>query len=160
MGDMTGKGKRTIVLPPPLVGGLVLCVAIAITDLVAGSNVILIPLLVIAPLATAVRGTARQTVVVGSVATAFAVGLGWADDIEGSWRHWVAIATTVVGTAIGAWLAVSRHRERARSLPALRQADRLRATLATGGMGEWSWDSGDGRGDLGRQCRRDLRSIR
>ena len=139
-GMVTGGTNRATALAAPVIVGLGWCVAIAIADVVGGDDVILIPLLVTAPIVTAIRGTARQTIAVGVVALVFAVGLGWVDDIEGTRRHLVAVATTIAGAVIAALLAATRDRERSRTLPALRQADRLRATLATGHMGEWSWN--------------------
>ena len=96
---MTGPTNRTSVVNTSVVGGVALCVAIVLADLIAGTDVILIPLLVTAPLVTAVRGTAHDATAVGALALVFAIALGWVDDIEGTWRHWVIIGTVIVGTA-------------------------------------------------------------
>ena len=108
----------------------------------ASDRVVLIPLLVLAPLVAA-GGTYRGTFAVAVVAAADSVVLGWPDDIAGSRRHWVGIATTVLGGALAVWVAKTgdaRDRQLADSIPILRRADRLKAALATGRMGEWSWD--------------------
>ena len=114
---------------------------ITVVDL-SSDKVVLIPLLVLAPLVAA-GGTYRGTFVVAAVAAADSVALGWPDDIAGSRRHWVAIATTVLGGALAVWVALTRgtrDRQLAESTPIILRADRLKAALATGRMGEWSWD--------------------
>ena len=108
----------------------------------APTRAVLIPLLVLAPLVAA-GGTYRGTIAVAVVAAADSVVLGWPDNIAGSRRHWVGIATTVLGGALAIWVAKTgdaRDRQLADSIPILRRADRLKAALATGRMGEWSWD--------------------
>ncbi len=107
----------------------------------------LVPLLVLAPLVACSGGTRRGTSVVAVVAALLAIALGWFDDISGSRRHWVGILTTVLGGALAVVIASTREkRERrlAESEPILRRADRLKVSLATGRMGEWSWDSRSG----------------
>ena len=109
---------------------------------VSSKTTVLIPLLVLAPLVAA-GGTYRGTFAVAVVAAADSIVLGWPDDIAGSRRHWVGIATTVLGGALAIWAAKTgdaRDRQLADSFPILRRADRLKAALATGRMGEWSWD--------------------
>ena len=126
-----------------VLSGLGVCLVIGIADAVGGTTLVLIPLLVIAPLVASIRATERQTALVGVVAVVTAIGLGWVDDIAGSRRHWVAIATTSAGTILAIWLAASRSaraRQLATSLPAVDQVDRLRAALTIGRMGEWSWN--------------------
>ncbi len=81
------------------------------------------------------------------LAVGFAVGFGWLDGIAGTRRHWVGVATTVVGAVFAVWIATTheeRSRQLAESLPMMRRIDRLKAALATGRMGEWSWDSRSG----------------
>ena len=124
-----------------IAAGLAACAVLAIVDFTSDS-VILIPLLVLAPL-VASGGTQRGTLAVTVVAAALAVALGWGNDIAGSRRHWVAVLTTVLGGALAVWVAATREareRQLADSLPIVRRADRLKAALATGRMGEWSWD--------------------
>lgn len=121
--------------------GLIACAVLIVVDWTSDS-VILIPLLVLSPLIAA-GGTRRGTLLVAVVAAAGSVVLGWADDIAGTRRHWVAIATTMFGGALAVWVAATRaarDSQLADSLPIMRRADRLKAALATGRMGEWSWD--------------------
>ncbi|HEY7626493.1 MAG TPA: SpoIIE family protein phosphatase, partial [Ilumatobacteraceae bacterium] len=62
-------------------------------------------------------------------------------------RHWVGMVTTLLGGMLASWFAVTRER-RDRDLAAtqsvVRRADRLKTALATGRMGEWSWDQRTG----------------
>ena len=83
------------------------------------------------------------------VAVGLAVALGWIDDIAGTRRHWIGLATTVLGGAMAVWFARVARGARARSwllrCPSCKRADRLKAAFATGRMGEWSWDRRNGR---------------
>ena len=124
-----------------IAAGLGACALITVLDL-SSDKVVLIPLLVLAPLVAA-GGTHRGTFAVAVVAGVDSVFLGWPDDIAGSRRHWVAIATTVLGGALAVWVSMTRgarDRQLVESMPILLRADRLKAALATGRMGEWSWD--------------------
>ena len=106
--------------------GLGACVLITVVDL-GSDRVVLIPLLVLAPLIAA-GGTHRGTLAVAVVAAADSAVLGWPDDIAGSRRHWVGIATTVLGGALAIWVAKTgdaRDKQLADSIPILRRADRL-----------------------------------
>jgi GAF domain-containing protein/PAS domain-containing protein len=130
-----------------MVVGLAACVVVAVID-ISSDSLVLIPLLVLAPLIACSGGTSRGTFVVGVVAVGAAVCLGWIDDIAGSRRHWVGVATTVLGSAMAVWFARAREmreHQLAASLPIVRRADRLKAAFATGRMGEWSWDRRNGR---------------
>lgn len=121
--------------------GLGACALITILDLGSDKGV-LIPLLVLAPLIAA-GGAHRGTLAVAAVAAADSVILGWPDGIAGSEGHLAAIVTTVLGGALAVWIATTsgaRARKLAESNPVLLPADRLKAALATGRMGEWSWD--------------------
>ncbi|MGZ4671765.1 MAG: SpoIIE family protein phosphatase [Ilumatobacteraceae bacterium] len=125
-----------------LVAGIAACAAIAIVDITSDS-LVLVPLLVLAPLITCSGGTRRATVAVTVLSTAVAIPLGWIDDIGGTRRHWVGVVTTGVGGVLAVAFASSRserERQLAASLPIVKRADRLKAALATGRMGEWSWD--------------------
>jgi GAF domain-containing protein/PAS domain-containing protein len=125
-----------------IAAGIAACAAVVIGD-VTSNSVVLIPLLVLAPLIACPGGTRRGTFVVAIAAAVAAIALGWADHIAGTRRHWVGIATTVLGGALAVWIATTREardRQLAESLPIMRRADRLKAALATGRMGEWSWD--------------------
>ena len=129
-----------------VVAGLAAFAAITVVDLTS-SSLVLIPLLVLAPLITCPGGGVSDTIVVSAVAAAGAVALGWSDDIAGSRRHWVGVATTVIGGAVAVWIARTREahdRALAESIPIVHRADRLKAALATGRMGEWSWDRRSG----------------
>ena len=129
-----------------VVAGLAAFAAITVVDLTS-SSLVLIPLLVLAPLITCPGGGVRDTIVVSVVAAAGAVALGWSDDIAGSRRHWVGVATTVIGGALAVWIAsthAAHDRALAESIPIVHRADRLKAALATGRMGEWSWDRRSG----------------
>ena len=122
--------------------GLATVTAIAVVD-VTSSSVVLIPLLVLVPLITCSGGASRDTLVVSLIAAAGAVALGWSDHIAWSLRHWVGMATTVAGGALAVWIARRREahdRAVAESIPIMLPTDRLKAALATGRMGEWSWD--------------------
>jgi GAF domain-containing protein/PAS domain-containing protein len=126
--------------------GLAACAAIAIVDWTS-TSIVLLPLLVLAPLIACSGGTRRETVLVAVVAMSAAIPLGWADGIGGTRRHLVGLSTTVLGGALAVWIAATRQtraRQLAESLPIVRRADRLKAALATGRMGEWSWDSVSG----------------
>lgn len=127
--------------------GVLVGVAVGVADFVQGDDLILIPLFVLAPLVACVRATPQQTFYVGTFAVAAAVAFGFVDDIWGSRRHTVAIATTLLGALLAVWLAASRYardRELAASLPVVRAANRLKVSLATSRIGEWSWDSTTG----------------
>jgi GAF domain-containing protein/PAS domain-containing protein len=129
-----------------LAAGLASCAALAIVD-VSASSLVLVPLLVLAPLVACAGASERGTVVVGLFAAATAIALGWPDAIFGTRRHWVGVATTVVGGALAVWIAAirsARERQLAESVPIVQRADRLKAALATGRMGEWSWDRQSG----------------
>ena len=129
-----------------VIAGLGVWLAIVAADWMS-EEIILIPLLAIVPLVTAVGGTVRQTAVVSTVAVVTAVAFGWVDDIAWSRRHWVAIVTTLLASGLGLWLAATREakeRQIASSVAAVEQRNRLRASLATGRMGEWSWNPNSG----------------
>jgi GAF domain-containing protein/PAS domain-containing protein len=132
---------------PFMIVGLAVCVVVAVID-ISSDSLVLIPLLVLAPLIACAGGTPRGTLLVAVVAVGLAVLLGWFDDIAGTRRHWIGLATTVLGSAMAVWFARSREvrdRELIASLPIVRRADRLKAAFATGRMGEWSWDRRTGR---------------
>lgn len=110
---------------------------------VTSQTMVLIPLLVLAPLICSTGGTERGTLLVASAAVAASVPLGWTDDIELSRRHWIGMLTTLLGGALATWFAhvrQGREDELAATQSIVRRADRLKAALATGHMGEWSWD--------------------
>ena len=122
--------------------GFAACAVLTVVDW-ASPTIVLIPLLVLAPLIACAGGTVRGTLLVAVVAVAVSIPLGWADHIDGSRRHWVGVATTAIGGALACWIAgrsEARNRQLARSAPMMRRADRLKAALATGRMGEWSWE--------------------
>lgn len=125
-----------------LLVGLAAVVVLVVVD-ITSDGLVLIPLLVLAPLIACTGGTARGTLAVASLSFAASIPLGWLDDIGGSRRHWVAMVSTAAGGALAVSLAHSRearNRERIASQPIVRRADRLKAALASGRMGEWSWD--------------------
>jgi PAS domain-containing protein len=125
-----------------IVAGLVACAVIVIVD-ASSDSIVLVPLLVLPPLIAA-GGTRRGTMVIACISALSAVWLGWVDDILGTRRHWVAMISTVVGGALAVRVAATRHAREAQwadAMPVVRRADRLKAALATGRMGEWSWDS-------------------
>ncbi len=131
-----------------IVAGCLVGVAVGVADVLQHGELVLAPLFVLAPLVASVRATPRQTFNVGALAVVAAVCFGWYDEIWGSHRHIVAIATTLLGGLLAIWSAASRDardRELAASLPVLRAADRLKISLATGRMGEWSWESASGK---------------
>ena len=139
VGDIAAEPERWNAY---VLAGLAVWLVIVATDWMS-DDVILIPLLVVVPLVTAIGGSVRQTAIIGIVAVVTAVALGWVDDIAGSRRHWVGILATVLAAGLGLWLAATRaakERQIASSVPAVRRADRLRASLATGRIGEWSWN--------------------
>ena len=125
-----------------LVAGIAACAVVASVD-ITSSSLVLVPLLVLAPLITCSGGTRRSTLAVAVLAVAVSIPLGWIDDIGGTRRHWVGVITTLVGGALAVGFARSREereRQLAASLPIVKRVDRLKAALATGRMGEWSWD--------------------
>ncbi len=127
-----------------VVAGCLVIVGVGAADIAQSTRLVLIPLFVLAPLVASIRATPQQTLYVGAAAILAAVGFGWVDDIWGSRRHTVAVATTVLGSLLAVWLAASRDardRELAASVPVLRAVDRLKASLATGRIGEWSLNS-------------------
>ena len=139
MGDIAAERERWNAY---VLAGLAVWMVIVAADWMS-DDVILIPLLVVVPLVTAIGGSVRQTAIVGIVAVVTAVALGWVDDIAGSRRHWVGILATVFASGLGLWLASTRaakERQIAIAVPEVRRADRLRASLATGRIGEWSWN--------------------
>lgn len=106
-------------------------------------SIVLIPLLVLAPLIVSSGGSMRGTALVAALAVAASIPLGWLDDVAWSRRHWVGMLSALAGGALAVWIARTREardRELTASLPIMRRADRLKAALATGRMGEWSWD--------------------
>lgn len=122
--------------------GIAACAVVAVVDITSDS-LVLIPLLVLAPLIACSGGTPRGTLGVAVLAVVVSLPLGAIDDIAGSRRHWVAITTTALGGAIAVWFARNRERRDLQldaSLPIVKRVDRLKAALATGRMGEWSWD--------------------
>ena len=156
VGDVAAEPERWNAY---VLAGLAVCLLIVAIDWIS-DDTILIPLLVVVPLVTAIGGSVRHTAVIGTVAVVTAVALGWVDDIAGSRRHWVGIAATLLASGLGLWLAATRaahERQIANSIPAVRQADRLRASLATGRLGEWSWNRHVGRRQLGQQPVRAVR---
>ena len=125
-----------------LLAGIAACAALFIVD-ATSKSLVLIPLLVLAPLVTSSGGTRRATQAVAIMAVAEAVALGWIDHIGGTRRHWVGMIATFLGGVLAERLASireTRERQLAASLPIVKRADRLKAALATGRMGEWSWD--------------------
>jgi len=115
-----------------IVAGLVACAVIVVVD-ASSDSIVLIPLLVLPPLVAA-GGTRRCTMLVAAISAVSAVWLGWADDIAGTRRHWVAIISTVVGGALAVWVAstrLAREEQLAESLPMVRRADGLKAAVAT-----------------------------
>ena len=129
-----------------LAAGLAICAAIVIVD-VSSNSLVLVPLLVLAPLVACPGATQRATVMVAMAAAGASIVLGSPDDIFGTRRHWVGVATTVLGGALAVWIATTRSatdRHLAESVSIMQRADRLKAALATGRMGEWSWDQRTG----------------
>ncbi len=129
-----------------IAAGFAAFAVLTIVDLTASDSIVLIPLLVLAPL-VASGGTQKGTLAIAILAAAASLPLGWADGIGGSRRHWIAVLTTVVGGALAVWVArtrAARERQLAEALPIMRRVDRLKAALATGRMGEWSWDRRSG----------------
>jgi len=125
--------------------GLVACAVIVIVD-ASSDSLVLIGLLVL-PSLIAAGGTRRGTIAVACISTINAVWLGWADDIALSRRHWVGMLSVVVGGALAVKVASTRHAREvqlADSMRIVRRVDRLKAALATGRMGEWSWDRAAG----------------
>jgi len=124
-----------------IVAGLVAVAVIVIVD-ASSDSLVLIGLLVLPPLIAA-GGTRRGTMIIAGISVVSAVWLGWADDIALTRRHWIAMMSTAVGGVLAVRVASTRHareKQLAQAIPVVRRADRLKVALATGRMGEWSWD--------------------
>lgn len=131
---------------PYLAAAAATIVAVFVLDAVARGLVVISPL-VVAPLIASAGARAHKTVVVAVASVAAAIVLGWVDEIAFSRRHWVGIGTTAAGAAFASWFAYrreAREHELATSRPIVRRVDRLKAALASGRMGEWSWDNRSG----------------
>jgi len=91
----------------------------------------------------------RRLHVTAGIAAGVAVGVlssGWIEEVWGTTHHTLAIITTFLVGLLAVWLAAwraMRARQVASSLTVPR-SDRLRASLTTGHIGEWTWDSATG----------------
>jgi PAS domain S-box-containing protein len=86
--------------------------AIVALDLVTDVDVTLVPLLVVGPLLAAATTDVRGAAIVGAVALAAAVVLGFVVGEGGTATHLVAISTVVVGAVLGTVIAATRERQR------------------------------------------------
>jgi serine phosphatase RsbU (regulator of sigma subunit)/PAS domain-containing protein len=133
----------------PLALGLLVVVALA--DLVTGSGVVLIPLLVVGPLLAAARCTPAETAIVAGLAAVGALGLAARDDVLGDSQGLTAIVAVVAGGALGVGMAraqqslagtaqrqgeelATERLERRRSDMLARVADLFEAPLEPGAM--------------------------
>jgi PAS domain S-box-containing protein len=118
----------------PLALGLI--VAVALADVVVGSGVVLIPLLVVGPLLAAARCTPIETATVAGLAAAAAVALAARDDVLGDSQGLTAIVAVVAGGALGVGMARAQRslagtaRRRGEELAAERLERRRTAMLA------------------------------
>ena len=86
--------------------------AIVALDLVTDVDVTLVPLLVVGPLLAAATTDVRGAAIVGAVALAAAVVLGFVVGEGGTATHLVAISTVAVGAVLGTVIAATRERQR------------------------------------------------
>ncbi|MBI5088959.1 MAG: hypothetical protein HZB15_08905, partial [Actinobacteria bacterium] len=145
MAEVVTSGSRTWV--GPWLGALSI-LAVVVVDSVAPSSIVLVALLVVGQLLAANSDRPSRTLIVGALAIACSIPLGWIDDIGGSWRHLTAIAVNVAGTATAYRLGLTRlRREDAirTTAPTLDRAARLALSMTAGNIGEWWWDIGSGR---------------
>jgi serine phosphatase RsbU (regulator of sigma subunit)/PAS domain-containing protein len=89
--------------------GLAIASALALLDILASGEAILIGLLVVAPLVTSVGASPRGTAVVAIHAVGLAVLLGFVNDIFGTVDHLLRMAVVAAGGGLGFWIAILRE---------------------------------------------------
>ena len=95
-------------------------VGIVALDLIAGPEVSLIGLLVVAPLVASVRLGRRATAAIGAAALLLALGLGVPNEFFGGLNHLTRVLPVLVAALIGVWVAGLRsQREHALDLLAV-----------------------------------------
>src|SRR5258705_11088467 len=104
-GEDTARRDRSAALV-----GVAVLVLVALADVLVMDSAVLVPLLILGPLLTAVRGNARTTVLVALVAFVVALLLGLADDNFLATDHLIEVAAVVGGGVLAA--AAGRARER------------------------------------------------
>ena len=129
-----------------IAAGFAAFAVLTIVDLTSSDSIVLIPLLVLAPLIASGgtlqgdacrrdrRSSGRPSLLAGPTASAVADVIGWRFA-----RRWSAALSRS-----GSRTREARDAQLAEPLPIMRRADRLKAALATGRMGEWSWDRRSG----------------
>lgn len=110
----------------PAVIGAALVAGVAVLDALLGSGTVLIPLLVVGPLAAAVHSRAGATAVVAALAVAAAIPLGLVD-AGGMFAGDHAVS--VIAVALGSALAIVAAAARARSEETVRAERQLEAVL-------------------------------
>jgi serine phosphatase RsbU (regulator of sigma subunit)/PAS domain-containing protein len=142
--------------------GAVACVLVAVVDLVAGPDTVLISLLVVPPLVVATRDAPKETAAVAGFAFLLGTLLGFPNDEFASGSHLVRLLVVGSGGALAIWIADLRERaerERRRmsfvadvttqldaSLDFAKAADTL-TRLAVPRLADWAAVYVDGQGD-------------
>ena len=94
----------------PALAGAALCIALALLDAAWGPERIISATVVIAPFLTAVRGTTRQTAVVGALALACCVLSGVWNDNFGTVDYLLRVAVVAAGASFAGLAARTRIR--------------------------------------------------
>ena len=89
---------------------VVLLVVLAVADVVIGQSAVLIPLLVLGPLAAATRAPVRATAAVAGLAVVLAVGLGPVDQGMFAAQHIVQVLVVLAGSLFAVAAAIARER--------------------------------------------------
>jgi PAS domain S-box-containing protein len=132
---ITHDAARSRALP----AALTLLALVVVADLLVGSGVALVALLVVGPLVAASRCTAVETAAVAVLATALAVGLAAYDSVLDQSQGVTAIAAVAAGGGIAVGLARAQHKlagtahERGVALETERDARRRVDLLARSG---------------------------
>src|SRR3954470_385581 len=93
-----------------VVAGTALVVVIAIVDVTIGQSAVLIPLLVVGPLAAATRAPVRATVAVCGLALVLAIALGPVDNGLFAAQHIVQVLVVLTGGSFAVAAAAARER--------------------------------------------------
>jgi serine phosphatase RsbU (regulator of sigma subunit)/PAS domain-containing protein len=93
-----------------IAAGIVLVVVLAILDVLIGKSAVLIPLLVVGPLAAATRASMRATAGVAALALVVAIALGPVDNGLFAAQHVVQVLVVLAGSVFAVAAASARER--------------------------------------------------